>query len=249
MSELQNAQTREDFGTQQVWKGFCKLAPISMFVVVFGAAFGLAAAQQGLSDASTVAMSALVFAGYAQFAALDMWGAQVPLFTLLATVFAINARHLLMGATLYPWLSSMSVRKRYGVMTVVSDANWALSLQQYKNGQPGLGVLFGGGLAIWLFWVIGTWLGVAFGSGISGGSATMERFGLDMVVGCFLLSMAFGGEQRLREWLIWLVAAAVSLLVWGVLEANSYVVAGAVAGGLFNVLLHERKPQQTEVTS
>ncbi|WP_228709322.1 AzlC family ABC transporter permease [Raoultella terrigena] len=52
-------------------------------------------------------MSLLVFAGYAQFAALGLWGEPVPLVTLAATVFAINARHLLMGATLYPRLSAM----------------------------------------------------------------------------------------------------------------------------------------------
>ena len=34
-----------DFDRQAVWAGFSKLMPISLFVVVFGAAFGLAANQ------------------------------------------------------------------------------------------------------------------------------------------------------------------------------------------------------------
>lgn len=113
-----------EFDHRMVWIGFTKLAPISLFVAVFGAAFGLAATQAGLSDAVIVAMSTLVFAGAAQFAALELWGPEVSLLTLSITVFAINARHLLMGATLYPWLQHLSVRKRYGVMLVASDANW-----------------------------------------------------------------------------------------------------------------------------
>ena len=88
----------------EVGDGFKQLLPISMFVVVFGVAFGLAAAQTGLDNSASLLMSALVFAGASQFGALDLWGAQVPVVPLIVTVFAINARHLLMGATLYPWL-------------------------------------------------------------------------------------------------------------------------------------------------
>src|SRR5690606_8715856 len=83
--------------------GFLQMVPIAAFVMVFGSAFGLAATQSGLDAALVVFMSTLVLAGAAQFAVLDMWGPQMPILALVLTVFAINARHLLMGATLYPW--------------------------------------------------------------------------------------------------------------------------------------------------
>ena len=112
-----------ELNRNEVWAGFKQLLPISVFVMVFAIAFGLAAAQTGLSEGSTVLMSTLVFAGAAQFAVLDLWGEHVPAVPLIVTVFAINARHLLMGATLYPWLRELPRTKRYGVMTMVSDAN------------------------------------------------------------------------------------------------------------------------------
>lgn len=90
-----------------IWGGFKHLMPISLFVIIFGIAFGLAAARTGLSEASSLAMSALVFAGASQFAVLEQWGDQVPLIPLVVTVFAVNARHLLMGATLFPWLRDL----------------------------------------------------------------------------------------------------------------------------------------------
>jgi predicted branched-subunit amino acid permease len=220
---------------QLIWDGFRQLAPISIFVVAFGAAFGLAATQAGLSDPMTLMMSALVFAGASQFAALDLWGAQVPLFTLLITVFAINARHLLMGATLYPWLSRLPAAQRYGVMLIASDANWAMSMQAFTRGKPGLGLLFGGGLALWSFWVFGTWLGIAFGNLIS----DPESLGLDMVMGCFLLAMVVGGEKNLRMFGIWTVAAAFSLLAYWYLPENSHVVVGALAGGVAGLVWRE----------
>ena len=110
---MNGAETNlHDFNRQMVWAGFRQLIPIAVFVTLFGAAFGLAAVQAGLEDSVVVAMSALVFAGASQFAALELWGPQVPLFTLVITVFAINARHLLMGATLYPWLRYLPPAKR-----------------------------------------------------------------------------------------------------------------------------------------
>lgn len=222
---------------QEVWGGFKQLLPISLFVVIFGVAFGLAAAQTGLDDASTLLMSTLVFAGAAQFAVLDLWAEQVPIVPLIITVFAINARHLLMGATLYPWLRDLPRAKRYGVMLVVSDANWAMSMQGFNSGKPGLGLLLGGGIALWSAWALGSWLGLYFGSAIE----DPVSLGLDMVMGCFLLAMVIGGQKNLRMLIIWIVAAGSSLLAYSYLPENSHVVVGALAGGLLGAVWMEKK--------
>ncbi len=219
-----------------VWTGFRQMVPIAVFVMVFGAAFGLAATQSGLDAAWVVFMSTLVFAGAAQFAALDLWGPQVPMLALALTVFAINARHLLMGATLYPWLRHLPLTRRYGVMVLASDANWALTMQAFGRGQPGLGLLLGGGLALWLFWVLGTWLGTQVGDLI----ADARRWGLDMVMGCFLLAMVVGGQKNLRMLVIWGLAACASLVAHRYLPENSHVVVGALAGGLLGMVWTEQ---------
>ncbi|WP_114416349.1 AzlC family ABC transporter permease [Marinospirillum perlucidum] len=210
------------------WLGFKRLLPLSMFVVAFGVAFGLAAVQTGLSKSEAVLMSAFVFAGASQFAALELWQEEIPLLPLILTTFAINARHLLMGASLYPWVRQVPVAKRYGLLTLISDANWAVALQDYRQGERNLGILFGGGLALWVCWVAGTFLGLILTQGIPDPKA----LGLDMVLGCFLLTMALGGKKDLRHLVIWSVAGATSLLALYLLPANTHVVAGALAGGL-----------------
>ncbi len=220
-----------------IWSGFRQLIPVSLFVAVFGAAFGLAASQKGMDPTSATIMSFLVFAGYAQFAALDLWASHVPVLTLMATVFAINGRHLLMGATLYPWLRSLTPAKRYGIMMVASDANWAMSIHAFSRGRAGLGVLFGGGLALWLFWVVGTIAGLYFGRAVQ----DPKSYGLDMVMGCFLLSMVFEGERNLRMFIIWAVAAGASLIAYKWLPENSHVITGALAGGITGIIMSEKK--------
>jgi predicted branched-subunit amino acid permease len=215
------------FSARKVRSEFFRLLPISLFVVAFGAAFGLAAVQKGLEPLQTLLMSTTVFAGASQFAAVDMWGSEVSLIPLMAVVFAINSRHLLMGASLYPMLREMPPGRRYSLLLLLTDANWAVSAQEYQGGKRNLEVILGGGLAIWLAWIFGTWLGVYFGGLLK----DPQSLGLDMVLGCFLLAMALGGEKSPRILVAWAVAAASSLAAWKWLPPNIHVVVGALAGG------------------
>ena len=169
---------------EKVRAEFFRLLPISLFVVAFGAAFGLAAIQKGLEPLQAILMSTTVFAGASQFAAVDMWGSEVSLIPLMAVVFAINSRHLLMGASLYPMLRDVSPGRRYGLLLLLTDANWAVSAQEYQSGKRNLEVILGGGLVLWVAWIIGTWLGVYFGGLLQ----NPKSLGLDMVLGCFLLA-------------------------------------------------------------
>jgi predicted branched-subunit amino acid permease len=220
---------------QDIWCGFKALLPLCFFVVIFGAAFSLAAKQAGLENASIMAMSTFVFAGAAQFAVLELWGLNVPVIPLCLTVFAINARHLLMGASLYIWLQHLPVVKRYAVMLVASDANWAMAMRAYDRGESGLGLLLGGGLALWFFWVLGTLGGLYFESIIN----DPVSLGLDMVMSCFLLTMLVSGDKNLRTFAIWAIAAISSILAFYYLPENSHIIVGTLTGGLFGSFWYE----------
>jgi predicted branched-subunit amino acid permease len=230
------------FQPHRVRAEFFRLLPISLFVVAFGAAFGLAAIQKGLSPLESILMSTTVFAGASQFAAVDMWGTEVSVLPMIAVVFAINSRHLLMGASLYPMLKDVSPGKRYGLLLLLTDANWAVSAQEYQSGRRNLEVILGGGLVLWLAWMIGTGLGVYFGGLLQNPRA----LGLDMVLGCFLLAMALGGKKSPRILVAWLVAGAASLAAWKWLPPNMHVVVGALAGGVIGLFWLEPGAQNRE---
>ncbi|MCL7942093.1 AzlC family ABC transporter permease [Halomonas sp. ATCH28] len=212
--------------------GFRRMAPLSLFVIVFGLAFGVAALQQGLSAAETLLMSGLVFAGAAQFATLELWGDTIPLLPLVAITLAINARHLLMGAAFYPHLRDLPSGRRYASLLLLSDANWAMAMTGETTAAR-LGILVGGGLALWSTWMIGTGLGVAFGSGIS----EPDRFGLDAIMGCFLLAMLVGDKRDLGVLLPWGAAALAALAAMAWLPPHAHVIVGALAGGVVGLLL------------
>ncbi|OUE38000.1 branched-chain amino acid ABC transporter permease [Billgrantia desiderata SP1] len=220
--------------------GIRRMAPLSLFVVIFGLAFGVAALSRGLSGLEAMLMSALVFAGASQFAALELWGPEIPLLPLIATTFAINARHLLMGAAIQPWLAHLPPGQRYGSLVLMSDSNWAMAVADRQRGETNVGMLVGGGIALWLTWLLGTLLGVIFGSGIT----EPERFGLDVIMGCFLLAMLVGGRRDLSMLVPWGAAALAALAAMAWLPPHSHVIVGALAGGLAGLMVPSRPTQE-----
>jgi len=89
--------------------------------------YGLAARAAGLSVVEVAAMSALVFSGGAQFAALAYIAAGAPWAAVVLLTAFINSRHLLYGAALSPYLTGTSVRLRAAMAHVLNDETFAIS--------------------------------------------------------------------------------------------------------------------------
>lgn len=123
-------------------------------------------------------MSIAIYAGASQFAALDLWYAPLPLATLALTVLAVNARHILLGAVLAPWLLQVPIVRRLAALLLLSDANFAQAMSARDRGETDAGILFGSGLTMWITWIVGTAIGVLAGSLLG----DLSRFGFDAVM-------------------------------------------------------------------
>ncbi len=212
-----------------VARGMRDLLPVAVSIVIFGVAFGIAAHTAGISPGIAVLMSGGVFAGASQFAALDMWQSPVPWVPLALAVFAVNARHMPLGASLYAWCAELPPFKRYGAMVLLSDLNWAASVVAMERGERDVGHLIGGGLTLWLSWTIGTGLGVAI-PGIT--LADAQRFGLDLIFVAFFACTIVGLRRGRIDDLPWLVAGVVALGAVWLLPPNWHVLVGGLAGGI-----------------
>ncbi|MCW9035306.1 MAG: AzlC family ABC transporter permease [Rhodospirillales bacterium] len=210
------------------------MMPVGLFAFPFGAAFGVAALQQGLDPVLSIFMSAVVFAGASQFVALDFWASPMAIVPLLLAVFAVNARHILLGASLYPWLKGLPIGQRFFVVTVLSDANWIVAMQASQRGGRDAGALFGGGLVLWATWTAGTVLGVYLGNALE----SPERFGLDVVMVTFFAVSLPSLWQGKTTALPWIVAGVVSMLAVWFLPPNWHILAGGLAGGVTGAILH-----------
>ena len=210
-------------------------------VVLFGMAFGVAATGAGLDGWAAVLMSGAVLAGASQFAALELMTSPVPWVPLLAVVFAVNARHILMGAALYPWFGRLPFAKRLLPAALMTDINWAQAVQAYDRGERDLGYLLGSGLLLWVTWLAGTALGAALVDAVA---VDLDRLGIDLIFLLFFVCMLTGLRRGRSDDIAWAVAGGTALLAWQVLPAHWHVLAGAVAGGVAGLVHHERRRAQ-----
>ena len=79
--------------------------PVVLGYIPIGFAYGVLAGKSGISEMNTFIMSLLLFAGSAQFIAVGLFAAGVGPAAIILTTFIVNLRHLLMAASLAPFLS------------------------------------------------------------------------------------------------------------------------------------------------
>ena len=195
------------------------------------------ASQHGLTLVAATAMSATVFAGSAQMVALQLWDSPVPLLPVWLAVIAMNARYILMGASLRPWFGGLSPARAYGTLALLGDANWMVGMREHAAGRRDAGYVLGGGAVMYLAWVLSTAAGHALGAMLG----SPRRWGLDFVLPAFCATMVISlwrGRIDLRP----IVVAGVVVLVAGrFLPGQWHILVGGLAGSLAGVWGHDAR--------
>ncbi len=210
--------------------------PLLPGTCAFAAAFGAAAVEKGLTLWEAVLMSGLVYAGASQLVALEVWQDVWTLPTLLtvaAVTATVNARIILMGATLQPWLQPATKRFTAFNLFFLTDANWLIGLRYRNAGGTDIGVLLGAGITIWVFWTLMTIPGHLAGSLVS----DPRRWGLDMVMPIFFAAMLVPIWRGAWRALPWIAGGAVALVVHALLGGYVHIIAGALTGALVGAFL------------
>ncbi len=215
---------RSDF-RREAKAGLRDIAPAAIAAIPIGLLFGAIAVAKGLSPAEVALMSALVFAGGAQFAAIETWIHPAPILTLAFATFLINVRHVLMGASLSPKME-LSRPQEFLAYFFMTDESWALSerraLEKPVTGAYWLAMA----ATLYANWVLSTTLGAILGS-FMGDPA---RLGADFAFTALFIGL-IAGFGRSRVTLVTVaVSAAVAALVHHFVGAPWHVASGALAG-------------------
>ncbi len=192
----------------------------------FGLVYGLSARSAGFSPIDAGAMSVIVFAGAAQFAAVGyVAGGFSWLGIVLLTAF-LNARHLLYSAALAPWLADRPRAERAAMAHVLTDEAFALSIAHFRRiGRADRwGYWFAAIVTTFIPWNIATLAGVLVGGAIPDPS----RFGLDVVFPAAMAGLAVALIAGRRE----VVAAVVGGVVGVGVSLAWDPAVGIIVGGL-----------------
>jgi len=204
------------------------LGMLGLFLVLpFALAFGAAAVDQGVTALQATVMSATVFAGAAQFAILELWTDPLPIITISLTTLAVNARHLLLGAALAKWLNLVPLPRRLVTLMVMSDANFADTHKNLKDGGTDVGILLGGGIVLWTFWLIGTAAGAYAGNLIG----DLSRFGIDVLIGAFFVTITAADTLVPKNRLPIICAIVIAVASVNILPQGWGIIVAAIVGG------------------
>ncbi len=219
-----------------VRRGFIVSQPLTPGVAVYGVVFGVLACERGLALLEALLMSAFVYSGSAQLAAVQGWTRPAVLAPLVFTILVMNARYVLYSAAIQPWLAGVKPREAWATLFVLGDGNWALSMKEYHEGYRDAGFVFGSGVAMFLPWLGGTLAGHLLARSVPNPAA----FGLDFMLVAFAAAIGISVWRGKSDLWPAVAAALTALLLHRWLPGGWYIVGAGIAGGLMGAWRHGR---------
>ena len=210
---------------RDIQAGLRDIAPVAVAALPIGLLFGAIAAAKGMSPLEVMLMSALVFAGGAQFAAIETWIQPAPILTLAFATLLINARHVLMGASLTPKVRMSRVQTLLAYFFLTDEA-WALSERRALERPVTGAYWFAMAVVLWANWTLSSSVGAILGSFLG----DPERIGADFAFTALFIGLVAGfGKSRVTLVTV-AVSAGVAALVHYFIGAPWHVASGALAG-------------------
>jgi predicted branched-subunit amino acid permease len=188
---------------ERFWEGVRAGLPFAIAGGLVAMSFGVLARDVGMPWWAAVLMSAIVFAGSAQIAALTILGAGGGLGAALGAAALMNSRFLPIGIAFAPSLAGGPARRAAEGQSVV-DVSLVVAKDEDGGGYD-RGMLFGSSAVQYVTWVAGTAVGAVAGAAIG----DPETFGLDAVYPAFFAALMI---QELRDRLAKGVALAGGLV-------------------------------------
>lgn len=191
-------------------------------VGVVGASFGAIAASAGIPPALTVAMSLLVFAGGSQFLVVSVVAAGGSPVAAVVAGLLINARHLPFGLAMAPVVGPSWPARLLGAHILIDES------VAFARARPGGGArraFWTSGVALFVFWNVGTVVGLVGGSSVP----DTDAFGIDAAFPAALLALLLPGLRAADTRRVALTAAALAVVATPFLPPGLPVLVGLLA--------------------
>lgn len=224
-------------GKSEFWIGVRDSVPLVVGVIPFGITCGIMALTAGLTSGEAILMSILVFAGAAQFIAITMLGAGVNGWSLIVfTTLLINLRHLLMGASLAPYM----IRLPFFLQALLSfgmvDETYAMMIDRIQKKGYNENYQLGANMALYSSWIVATAVGVF----LSGYISDPLAWGLDFAMPAIFLAMLIPRLVSPAALVVCGVAAVVAVLGVLYLPGKWYIIVTCLTAVLVGGVMEER---------
>ncbi len=140
--------------------------PLLLGVAPFGMIYGVLALKAGLPVSMAQAMSLVLFAGSAQFMAVQLLQNGTPLVVVVLTAFVVNLRHSLYSASVAPYVSHLPRGWKTLLAYLLTDEAYAVAISHYSEETPlehKHWYYLGAGFTLWACWQLSTAMGIFLG--------------------------------------------------------------------------------------
>lgn len=184
--------------------------PVVMGYLPIGFAYGVLGINAGLTPFETIAMSVVVYAGSAQLMAVSLFQAGINPFSIIATTFIVNLRHLLFSASLAPYLERWKKGQVAAFCYELTDESFGVHSLRFERGESAAPQSLAINLTCQLAWVTGTVLGV-----VAGGLITdVKPYALDYALPAMFIALLILQIKNKLHLLVALTGGALSMLLW-----------------------------------
>ncbi|OCS90423.1 AzlC family ABC transporter permease [Caryophanon latum] len=230
----QTVQTSDTF-----MQGVRDCIPTLLGYISIGLAFGVVGMASHLTVFEVFLLSALVYAGSAQFIFCGLYVAGAPMSVIIITVFVVNLRHLLMSLTVAPYLTHYSPLRSVGFGTLLTDETFGVAVTKLaKEKRLGGNWMDGLNVTAYVVWVASCTAGAVVGAYIP----SAEQFGLDfalvaMFAALLVLNLQATKKEKLMHYVT--LCGIVALLLYGllyILPSHLAVLASTLIGATIGVM-------------
>lgn len=207
---------------QELIRGLRAGAPVAVAAALLGVSFGIVAQDAGLSPVEAIVMSAIVFAGSAQFAAVAILASGGTVGAAVVAATLMNSRFLPMGIALAPSLPGGPVRRALQGQALV-DASWALAARE--DGSFDRWLLIGSSAIQYVAWLGGTVAGALAGDALG----DPDTYGLDAVYPAFFLALLLNEVRDGRALGVAALGAGIALALVPFAPAGVPILAASLA--------------------
>lgn len=219
-----------------IQKGFMAAVPLILSYIPVAITFGVLAKQSGMSFIEIVLMSVFIYAGAAQFMAVQMIAVGAGALEMIVAVFVLNFRHFIMSFSMMNFLRNIPLKFKAPMTLGITDETFAVASMNKQEAKKEQGIFFYIILILstYLAWVLGSVIGALLGDIIP------KTLSDSMQIALYALFIGLLVPSVQRHWKIGIIAIFAMMVSWmssHILSSGWAIVAGTIVGGFSGVFI------------
>lgn len=207
--------------------------PVIMGYIPVGFAYGVLGVNAGISTLNTILMSLIVFAGSAQLMATGFFAQGLNPFSIIATTFIVNLRHLLMSASLSTHMKEWKQFEVAGFCYELTDETFAVHSMRFNTGDTSALPAMTINLICQLSWIFGSIVGALAGNLIS----DVKPFALDYALPAMFIALLILQVHNRKHIFVAITGAVISIVLWKIGITQWNVILATVVGATLGAIL------------